>query len=83
MECAINSHNINITAATRNVSLTPLSNIRSEMKLFSAVYTLADCKLREQLLNPLEHIRATAPNDHRNFVYNGYVSAVLRFRRFV
>lgn len=74
MESAVNSYNSNIDVKTPKVTITPLSNIRSEMKLFSAVFTLADCRLREQLLNPLEHIHATPTNDHKKFVYNGYVS---------
>lgn len=76
MEAAPMTANKNITRDTHAVSVTPISNIRSDLKLFSAVYTLKNSAMKQYILNPLANIVPKNAPRGPKFVYKGYVSVV-------
>lgn len=61
---------------TKAVTVTPVSNMRVEMRLFMAIFNLSSFPMREMILNPLKHMRITQFRDLHTFDYKGYVSAV-------
>lgn len=63
-----------IQADAKGVTVIPVSNMRAEMKLFTAVYGLNSFPMREMILNPLKHMKAPTFPALKAFDYKGYVS---------
>lgn len=76
MEAAPTKANEYITGDTLNVTVSPISNIRTELKLFSAVYTLKSSAMKQYILNPLaQETLFQRPPKIPGWHYQGYVSA--------
>lgn len=75
MEAAPTTANENITCNTLSVTVTPITNIRTELKLFSAVYTLKNSAMKQYILDPLAHAASQVPAQLPDFRYKNYVSA--------
>lgn len=54
--------------------ITPIANIRTELKLFNSIFYMERTKLRELMLNPSAYDESNIPNYIPNFTYTGYVS---------
>lgn len=76
MEAAPANANKNITCNTFSVTVTPITNIRTELKLFSAVYTLKNSAMKQYILDPLAHVAPREPPQFADFRYLGYVSGI-------
>lgn len=77
MEAAPTIANENITCNTLSVTVTPISNIRTELKLFSAVYTLKNSAMKQYILNPLAQEVSQKPTKYSNWQYRGRVRICL------
>lgn len=75
MEAAPTKTNECITGDTLSVTVSPISNIRTELKLFSAVYTLKNSAMKQYILNPLAQETFQRPPKIPGWQYQGYVSA--------
>lgn len=60
---------------TKTLMIRHISNIRIDMKLFTAVFTLKDCPLREYLLRPLDKAMTPKSRLPYRFEYKGHVSS--------
>lgn len=74
MEAAEATGSANINIETVSITVKPIACIRTEMKLFSAVYSLNDSPMKSFILNPLSYKEPIMSNRSPNFKYNGYVS---------
>lgn len=54
--------------------ITPISNIRTELKLFNAVFYVDKTPLKKLILDPLSYRHPTISDHIRDFQYSGYVS---------
>lgn len=84
MEAAKTNHNDGIDWNTASVTVIPISNIRMELKLFSAIYNLKGCRIRDLILNPMENlvpIRRT-PDHELPFNFESYVRIMDHFLLF-
>lgn len=52
----------------------PIANIRTELKLFNAVFYLDRTPLRKLVLEPSSYKESIIPNRIPDFTYTGYVS---------
>lgn len=75
MEAAPLTANDGITCNTLSATVTPISNIRTELKLFSAVYSLQNSAMKQYILNPLGQEAFEEPPKFAVWRYSGYVSA--------
>lgn len=75
MEAAPLTANEGITRDTLSATVTPISNIRTELKLFSAVYSLRNSAMKQYILNPLGREAVEEPPKFPVWRYSGYVSA--------
>lgn len=58
----------------KSLKITPIANIRAELKLFNAVFTLNRSPLKSLILDPISYREPTIPNRIPRFNYTGYVS---------
>lgn len=58
----------------KSLNITPIANIRAELKLFNAVFYLDRTPLKSLILNPIAYNEPTLPNRIPKFKYTGYVS---------
>lgn len=70
-ECVVKSSNIEMMS----FHLTPIANIRAELKLFNAVFYLNRTSLKSLILDPISYQEPTIPNRIPQFHYTGYVSS--------
>lgn len=73
MEAAKTVANEELTTNVAGVTITPLTNIRLEIKLFSAVLNLKESPLRNVILNPSLMAECPEPRKAQKFDYKGYV----------
>lgn len=73
MEAAKTVANEELTTNVAGVTITPLTNIRLEIKLFSAVLNLKESPLRNVILNPSLMAEFPEPRKAQKFDYKGYV----------
>lgn len=71
MEAARTEMNIDITKES-SITVTTVTNIRADLKLFAAIYAMKDSPLRDVILNPCTPQRVIG--DDANYKYKGYVS---------
>lgn len=53
--------------------ITPIANIRTELKLFNAVFYLDRTTFKDLILNPDTYKKPNIPNRISKFRYSGYV----------
>lgn len=58
---------------TKSLSMTPIANIRAELKLFNAVFYLNRTPLKSLILDPISYEEPALPNRIPKFRYTGYV----------
>lgn len=58
----------------QSLYMTPIANIRAELKLFNAVFYLNRTPLKSLILDPINYNEPTIPNRIPKFQYTGYVS---------
>lgn len=63
---------------TQSLYITPIANIRAELKLFNAVFYLNRTPLKSLILDPINYKEPTIPNRIPKFRYTGYVSYKLQ-----
>lgn len=73
MEAAKTLANEELTTNIAGVTITPITNIRLEIKLFSSVLGLKESPLRNVILNPLIMAESAEPRTTGKFDYKGYV----------
>lgn len=74
MEAAKVSSNVDLDISSA-IYITPVSNIRYELKVFSAIYSLEESILRNFILSPREHLVPIQNVKKRgSFQNKGYVS---------
>lgn len=56
--------------------ITPIANIRTELKLFNAVLYLDRTTFKDLILNPDLYTEQSIPNQIKNFNYSGYVRII-------
>lgn len=74
MEAAPITANKTITFNTESVFVTSITNIRTELKLFSAVYNLKNSPMKQYILDPLAQKTFQKPSKFPNWKYAGRVS---------
>lgn len=82
MEMSVDQAVLKLPHCPNTLRVRVAANIRSEMKLFSAVFTLKNCPLREYILNPLDGANTPKSRLPYKFVYNGYVSIYSIIRKY-
>lgn len=73
METSVNVTKMKNSEGT-SLFITPISNIRTELKLFNAVFYVDKTPLKDLILNPLSYRHPTISDHIRQFQYSGYVS---------
>lgn len=73
MEASPNDISKLITRDARNCSMITISNIRTELKLFSAVFSLKKSPIKDYILDPLKHQCIEKISKSPNFHYIGFV----------
>lgn len=63
-----------ITRDARNCSIIPIANIRTDLKLFSAIFSLKKSPIKDYILDPLKNQYNEKITKSPNFHYNGFVS---------
>lgn len=58
---------------TKSLKMTPIANIRAELKLFNAVFSLNRTPLKSLILDPTAYKEPAIPNRIPRFKYTGYV----------
>lgn len=67
---------------TQSLHMTPIANIRAELKLFNAVFYLDRTPLKSLILDPINYIEPTIPNRIPKFHYTGHVSSYYNLNHF-
>lgn len=67
---------------TQSLYITPIANIRAELKLFNAVFYLNRTPLKSLILDPIKYNEPTIPNRISKFHYTGYVSSYYYLNHF-
>lgn len=75
MEAIPQTANEFISPDTLAVSVTSISNIGTELKLFSAVYTLKNSAMKQYILDPLARAAIESSSKVAGMRYKGHVSA--------
>lgn len=58
----------------KTLIITPIANIRPELKLFNAVFYLNRTPLKSLILDPISYREPVIPNRIPKFQYTGYAS---------
>lgn len=56
------------------IYITPIANIRTELKLFNAIFYMNQTPFKNLILNPNSYKEPEIPNRIQSFKYVGYVS---------
>lgn len=63
--------------AATNLFITVIANIRTELKLFNAVFHLDMTPLKNLILNPVTYKEPHFPDKISTFHYSGYVCSII------
>lgn len=75
MEAVLQKANEFISPDTHAVTVASISNIGTELKLFSAVYTLKNSAMKQYILDPLARAAIESSSKVPDMRYKGHVSA--------
>lgn len=62
----------------KSIYITPIANIRTELKLFNAIFYLDRSPFKDLILKPSSYMEPSIPNQVPNLHYSGYVNLPMK-----